>query len=102
MRGENDNYLSLVLFPFLVSSGQSLHWVKFQKLFCEKWLPPDNDTVVGERDNSSLLFDQVQPSAKAQFKAVFQTLGDGLLLPCACEVSSLSMLLHSHSVVFAL
>lgn len=37
--GENDNYLLLVLFPFLVSSGQSLHWMKFQRLFLWKIIP---------------------------------------------------------------
>lgn len=40
---ENDNYLPLLLFPFLVSSGQSWYWTKFQRLFvlriipCWKW-----------------------------------------------------------------
>ena len=50
--GENDNYLPLVLFPFLVSSQQSFHWIEYQRLFLwkkKKIILLDTDKMVGER-----------------------------------------------------
>lgn len=65
--GEGDNYPPLGLFPFLVSSGQSLPWIKFQRMFLWKtirswqWQSGRGETIAG------FYFHQVQPSAKAKF-----------------------------------
>lgn len=64
---ENDNYSPLVLFPFLISSRQSLHWIQFQRLFLWKIICSLPWQKWWGRDYSWLLFYQSWPSAKAKF-----------------------------------
>ena len=96
--GENDNYLPLVLFPFLVSSWQNFHWIEFQRLFLWKknhsswhWQNGRGETRVG------FYFTRFSHPQRLNSMTV-----PWLLPRSACECLALKMYWILHYTVFVL